>query len=92
MSWLLRHVSQLEQQARTSRKNFEMCLTTNPRNDAVRMRIAPSGKRIANAKPMMVPCAVTALWRLGLTSAHTGFTGHGQPISIAGWKRVGAEG
>ena len=83
MSLLLQHVLRLAKQSRTGRKNFEERLTTSPRNDAVRMRIAPSGKRTANAKPMMVPWAVTALWRSGLTCAHAGFAGHGQAISIA---------
>lgn len=63
----------------------EKRLTTSPRNDAVRMMIAPSGKRKANAKPIMVPCAVTALWRSGLTFAHAGFAG--QAISNANDKR-----
>ena len=47
------------------------------------MRMAPSGKKTANAKPRMRPCATTACWRLGLTWAHTGFTGHGESMSIA---------
>ena len=80
--------SDLEEQSRTGRKNSEKLLTTSPRKDAVRMSVAPSGKRIANAKPMMVPCAVTALMRSGLTLAHTGFAGHGQSISIVVGKRV----
>lgn len=49
------------------------------------MRMAPSGKSTANVMPMMVPCAVTAVSRLGLTCAHAGFAGHGQPISIEVW-------
>ena len=55
MGLLLQYVSRLEKQTCNRRENFEKCLTTNPRKDAVRMRIAPSGKRIPNAKPKMVP-------------------------------------
>ena len=32
----------------------------SPRKDAVRTRMAPSGKRAPKARPMMVPCAVIA--------------------------------
>lgn len=38
---------------------------------------------------MMVPCAITAPWRLGLTSAHAGFAGHGPSISTAIRRRIG---
>ncbi len=68
---------------------MEGCLTTSPRKDAVRIRIAPSGKRKANAKPIMVPCAITALSRVGLPSAHAEFAGHGQSISIGIRGRIG---
>lgn len=83
---LFQHVSQLEKQSRTRREKVKKSLTTSPRKDAVRIKIAPNGNRTANAKPMMEPCAITALERSGLTSAHTEFTagdGHGQDISIA---------
>lgn len=68
-------VSALICRCRDSTQNSGKCLTTSPRKDAIRIRIEPSGKRIANANPMIVPCAVTAVLRSGFTFAQTGLYG-----------------
>ena len=52
----------------------------SPRNDAVRTRMAPSGKSAPKARPMVVPCATTACRRSGLTW---------ESISIAGLAKSG---